>query len=209
MKDSEAKAMANTLFGGYPLLRVSDATLDVYRQAFSAMTVERALLIINRLHVTHKERPPNLGQVLEACTVQDSGARISGEEAYTQLTKAAQRYGRSYGSDDPPPKLDPLVVRALGVWGSWNQFCNSPDDDAAGRARFIALYDQLAQREQVAKVVPTPPDRQLVKAPERQQIGQHSPKLALALRAVPEARTNKPPTPPELEAFDRESMVKQ
>lgn len=201
MKEADAKAMVNNLFGAYPLLRVSESTFQVYKQAFLSMTVERALLIVNRLHVTHKDRPPNLGQVIEACTVQDGGARISGEEAYVQLTKAAQRYGRSYGADDPPPKLDPLIEKALGVWGSWNQFCNSPDDDAAGRARFIALYDQLAQRESVAKVVPTPPDRQLVGAPQRKPLAQGA-SLAV-VRAMPEARTNKPPTQAELQEFNR------
>jgi hypothetical protein len=203
MKEAEAKAMVNNLFGAYPLLRVSDATVEVYKQAFSAMTVERALLIINRLHVTHKDRPPNLGQVIEACSVQDTGARITGEEAYAQLIRAAQRYGRCYGDNDPPPKFDPLITKALGVWGSWNKFCDSPDDDAAGRARFITLYDQLAQREQIAKVVPTPPDRQLVGAPERRQVGER-PRAALAVvHSIPEARTNTRPTAKELEAFER------
>lgn len=202
MKESEAKAMVSNLFGGYPLLRVSDATMAVYQRAFQAMSVDRALVVINRLHVTHRERPPTLGQVVEACSVQTSGARLTGEEAYAQLTRAAQRYGRSYGADDPPPKLDPLVDRALGVWGSWNQFCDSPTDDAAGRARFIALYDQLSQRESVEQVVPTPPTRQLVGPPARKQASQ-PPRAALtAGTKLPEARVNRPPTPQELEAFN-------
>ena len=119
MNDADARAAATTLFLGYPLLKVTKETLDVYQKAFTKMSKDRALQIISRLHITHKDRPPNIGHVIEACMVQNEGARITGEEAYVQLTQAAHRYGRSYGPGDPPPKLDPLIMQALGVWGSW------------------------------------------------------------------------------------------
>lgn len=195
----EAKSAARMMFRGYPLLKVSEETIALYGETFENMTRARAREIIRRIHATYRERPPNLGQVIEACITQDNGHRLSGEEAYVQLTQAVRRWGRSTGPDDPPPKFDPLVQQALGIWGSWNQFCDSDEDDMAGRARFIALYDKLAERERLEKVVPTKPSHQLVSAPERKLPATN--KLAV-VRAMPEARINSRPTAAQLAEFE-------
>lgn len=200
MTKEQSLGAARMLFRAYPLLRVTDDTVSLFAETFERMERQRALDIIRRLHATHRDRPPNLGHVIEACMTQDHGARITGEEAYVQLTRAAQRYGRSYGPEDPPPKLDPLIQQALGVWGSWNQFCDSADDDMAGRARFIALYDQLTQREAIGRVVATPPSRQLITPPRANQ-GPAKATLAV-VHHMPEPRLNRKPTAEELAAFD-------
>lgn len=158
MKREEAVDAAKYFFGGYPNLKPSPDSIAVFVRAFLPMTQERADEVIARAHMQFRKFPPNIGQLTEMC-MQQAGGRKTGEEAYAELMLKVRTHGRCYGPSDPPPKLDPIATKALGVWGAWNDVCNAPDDDAAGRARFIALYDQLAERGTVERVVP--PGRQL------------------------------------------------
>src|SRR5690606_26736715 len=82
------------------------------------------------------------------------GPRRTGEDAYRVALEAVRRFGRYQA----PRFRDPHITRALGVFGGWVAFCDSPDVDPAGRARFVELYEEGARRERadIASGLPRP-----------------------------------------------------
>ena len=85
------------------------------------------------------------------------GPKRSGEEAYSVVLEAVRRFGRY----ETPGFTDPHIQRAIGVWGTWVDLCNSPEDDPGGRARFIELYEQQSGRERadIVSGIPLPEAR--------------------------------------------------
>lgn len=152
MELKAARKLAETLFAHYPSVRPSALTIDVYASALAGMDRDVARAAIIRLTRTSKWCP-SVAEVCSAVIANAKGERRSGEEAYAELMNAVRRYGRSYG-EGAPQFADPLIERCIGVWGSWNDLCNSPENDPSGRMRFVQLYDQLAARDDRDMVLP-------------------------------------------------------
>lgn len=143
MKLSEVAELVMMLLAAYPHRDMSAATSSVYERSLRDLDVNLARVAVERLIRTSKFLP-SIAEIREACEVTQKGHLRTGGEAWADAVKAA-RYVGSYA---PTPKFkDPLVTEALRLWGSWKEFCLSPEDDAAGRARFIQLYDELAKRK--------------------------------------------------------------
>ena len=73
------------------------------------------------------------------------GARKNGGEAWGECVALVGKYGlpRYPGIDFEIP--DPLVAQAIRAFG-WRNLCTS-ENPYADRARFIELYDQLAESD--------------------------------------------------------------
>ena len=152
MSPQQALELADGLFAHYPSVRPTELMRAAYASALEAMDREVAQAAIIRLTRTSKWCP-SVAELCAAVVANVRGERRSGEEAYAELMAAVRRYGRSYG-EGAPQFADPLIERCIGVWGSWNDLCNSPENDPSGRMRFVQLYDQLAARGDRDLVLP-------------------------------------------------------
>lgn len=154
MSLEQATSAAKFLFAHYPTHKPSAESIQVYAGMFARFDRRVAHAAIQRLVLTHKRFPPTSGEVVDACLVNAQGPRRTGAEAYAEVLAAVRRFGRSYGGEPAPKFRDPLVRRCIGVWGSWNDLCDSPPNDPGGRARFIEMYDELSEQQQVAAILP-------------------------------------------------------
>lgn len=146
MTPSEASKLVTALAAHYPNLKLTLDNVMAYERSLMELDYHHANAAIERLVRTHKFFP-TISEIHAVAAELACGSVRSGAEAYAEVMLAVRRHGRCYG-DSPAPKFDdPLIPQCLRVWGgSWNDVCNSPENDAAGRARFIELYDSLARQ---------------------------------------------------------------
>lgn len=143
MTPSEIDELLMMLVAAYPNMKVTDATTKLYEVTLADLDEGLARRAVIRI-ITTSKFPPTIAEIREACSLQSAGPVRSGADAYGVLMEAVRRHGRCYG--EPAPEFsDPLIAKCIGVWGSWNDLCNSPSADPGGRARFIELYDELAR----------------------------------------------------------------
>jgi hypothetical protein len=151
MTRTEAAKLVLSLFNSFPSARVSEGNAEAYESALLDLDARVAHEAVTRLRNT-RTFLPSISEIRSAAADVTLGPARSGEEAYAILLRAV----RQCGWISPPRFLDPNITRALGVWGSWMDVCVSPGDDAAGRARFIELYEQSAQSERADVVAGKP-----------------------------------------------------
>lgn len=212
MKQSEVIEIVGMIVAGFPTSKLDSAGVNIYRKMLVDLPAEPTRKAITRLLGTHKFTP-SIAEIRAAVAEQTHGAPRTGEEAYTELMAAVDRCGRDYGQGVPKFR-DPLIARCIGVWGSWNDLCNSPRDDPGGRARFVELYNDLAQRQRqdLASGIPLPaandtpafrlPRGRAVESTERDLKPAQQLVTALARRSSPAATPAREPrrwTPEELD----------
>jgi hypothetical protein len=147
MNDIEAQRVVTMLVSAFPsaLARLSDEqlrdTMKIYREMIKDVEADLAAQAVRGLIATSRFMP-TIAEVREACMIAKYGRRRPGGDAWGDVVKALKRYGytRSPGRDFSFD--DQLVARAVGALG-WAELCKS-DNSVADRARFIELYDQLA-----------------------------------------------------------------
>jgi hypothetical protein len=140
------------LFAAYPSARPTEATLEVYEQMLMDLELDLAKRAVARIiQGSTSEFAPPIGVVRKVAAELALGVVLSGAEAWSAALAEVRRVGWC----GMPRFNDPLVAEALELFGSWPDFCASPETDAAGRARFIDHYDALArrQREQQAQSI--------------------------------------------------------
>lgn len=143
MKSSEAAEITMMLMAAYPHSKAVAETSAVYERMLLDLDASAARRAVERLIATSKWMP-TVAEIREACVALDRGPRRTGAEAWGDALEAV----RSVSVYGVPKWRDPLAGRAVDmVFGSWVSFCNSPDHDPAGRARFLEVYDALAERE--------------------------------------------------------------
>jgi hypothetical protein len=153
VKKSEVSKLVMMLMAAFPASKTNDSTSAVYEEMLLDLDVDLARVAVTRLLVTAKWMP-TIAEIRAASTDLRLGPVRDGGEAWKDAMAAARYVGR-YGV----PKIrDPLVREALRMWGSWQSFCDSPEDDPGGRARFIELYDSLTRRKRDTDVsgIPLP-----------------------------------------------------
>jgi len=141
-------AMLNAAFGHS---RLTAQGCDIYVDMVQDLGFSPAKEAVRRL-LSKARFMPTIAEIRETAADVTLGPARSGEEAYAILLRAIAACGWC----SPPKFRDPHITRALGVWGSWVDVCASPADDAAGRARFIELYEQSAKRERADVVAGKP-----------------------------------------------------
>lgn len=149
MKGSEAAEIVLMLIKAYPYARCDEQHADIYERSLADLDARACRAAVQRLIHTNKFLP-TIAEIRSAVADQTLGPRRTGVEAYDLVMQAVRKHGRCYGGEPAPKFRDQLIAKAIGVWGSWNDLCSSPSDDAGGRARFIELYDELAGRERQA-----------------------------------------------------------
>lgn len=152
MTRSEAARLMLVLFEALPHSRKGPLTSEVYESMILDLDFGICQSVIVRLIATCQWLP-TIRDIRRAYSEQVGGVR-SGAEAWGIVLQAVRRVGR-YST---PQFADPLITRAVAMFGSWEAVCNSPEDDPAGRARFIDLYDRLQERriQQEASGIPLP-----------------------------------------------------
>jgi hypothetical protein len=176
MKKSEVSELVLMLMAAYPSAKTGESTSAVYEQMLADLDAAAARKAVTRLIGTAKWLP-TVAEIRAAATDLRLGPMRAGGEAWQDAMSAVRHVGRY----EVPTFADPLVSEALRLWGSWVDFCNSPEDDPGGRARFIELYDSLAtrQRQDVASGIPLP-------APQsRPALGPSAPRHKPALVPAP------------------------
>lgn len=207
MTKIEASQLVAVLFASYPSAHLERNNVDAYVTGIIDLSANEANAAVTRLRRTSKFLP-SIAEIREACTAQTHGAVRSGESAWAELMMAKRKYGYDYGPSNVPRRLrdplfgDPLIKQCLALWGGWNAFALA-DDDAADRARFIALFAGLAGQERqnltAGKALPLPqrapvpvlaPPLTVAKAEPRAPM----PVAALVAAIKPERPANRPPS---------------
>lgn len=112
----------------------------------------QARAAVDRLVKTSKFLP-SVAEVREAAVVDRQGERKSGGAAWGEVTAMVKRYGGHRAPGIDFEVADPLVAEVIRALG-WRDLCDSRNQ-AADRARFIELYDQLArQARKAAQLAP-------------------------------------------------------
>jgi hypothetical protein len=118
---------------------VSEATAEVYVTMLADLDFDAAKEACARLMATSTFLP-SIAEIRETVVNVQHGPQRTGEEAWKDVCAEI----RAVGAYEAPRFNDPVVaecVRSLG----WRTLCLGPND-AADRARFIALYDELTTR---------------------------------------------------------------
>lgn len=154
MTRGEAAKLVLLLIEAYPGSKSSARTSEVYETMLADLDAGIAAQAVRRLIATAKWLP-TVAEVRSTYADLAHGPVPSGEDAYADLLQQVRRVG-IYRA---PRFTDPLAERAmLGVYGSWRACCNAPENDQAGRARFLDFYQRLAtqQRLDQASGIPLP-----------------------------------------------------
>lgn len=204
MTKPEAMKIVCVLFGSFPSARFTDQNFESYAEGLLDLDAATCGAAAQRLIRTSKFLP-TIAEIREAATAQQHGPCPRGEEAWAALLQAKRAYGYDYGPDDvrrrrrrDPLFADERIRRCLTLWGGWNAFALA-DEDAPARARFIAMFDELAQRERrdVSSGIPLPRP-QLGSGPAPKQITQQqAAKGAEGVRAPHDAGALPAPSVPE------------
>jgi hypothetical protein len=130
---------------------MSEATMRVYEQALLDLEDQPARDAVSSLLSTSKWRP-SIAEIRAATVDIQAGPRRLGGEAWGDVCDAIHKVGvyptlgmtPAEDRAGPPTFKDPLVGECVRIMG-WRELCLGTND-AADRARFIALYDDLAER---------------------------------------------------------------
>ena len=149
MTEDQTRDLLRLLAAAYPAQRQRMTADDVramaavYAAGLADLDVERVSAAVNRLVKTSRWIP-TIAEIREAAVDVAHGARLPGGEAWGRCIALIRRYGShrwpaiDFSVDDP---ILLATIRSLG----WLDLCQS-DNPHADRARFIELYDQLAER---------------------------------------------------------------
>ena len=163
MTKQEVSKIVLGLIAAYPSAKLASTTGEVYERLLVDLEYRRAAAAVKRIILTHTFFPA-VAEIRKAYFESEQGSQMSGLEAWAVVLKAIRRFGRY----EEPAWANPLVGRAVELWGSWQQLCDSPEDDAPGRARFVELYETLQRRHH-----------------ESLMLGALAPKAIPALQAAP------------------------
>lgn len=149
MKRKQIVELVAMLFAAYPSSRPTERTLEIYEEMLGDLDhdiTKRAVAHI--IQNSRSEFVPTVAAVRLVVADLLLGPVRSGADAWADALAEVRRVGWC----GKPKFKDPIVAEALELFGSWPDFCASPETDAAGRARFIDHYDALARRARERQV---------------------------------------------------------
>lgn len=182
MTEPEVRDVLKLIAAAYPTQRQRMSNDDVramaavYTAGLLDLDYDRVNAAVNRL-VKASKWIPTIAEIREAAVDVAHGARAPGGQAWGQCLALVRKYGLPRWPGIDFEVADPVLratIRALG----WADLCNS-ENPAADRARFIELYDQLAQGERKeAAIAPGATSRALPqRTTEQRRIGELVPGL--------------------------------
>lgn len=172
MTESQAAKLVAVLIAAYqqPQAKLDQKSAAIYERMLMDLDYMAASAAVERLLATSKW-PPSIAEIREATASLQLGEVAPGGEAWGKVLRAIGKYGRNrvptaefFGGDEVA--LD--AVRAL----SWRELCDS-ENQAADRARFIELYDKLAEqtrRKQLSAALPAMQRFREIQAKERREL---------------------------------------
>lgn len=164
MTPNESAKLVAMVLGAFPRgipqnPELARKTAEVYKRMILDLDYEVAEQAVARLITTSKFLP-TIAEIRAAAVDMTQGAKRQGGEAWGDVNMEIRRVGRY----DLPEFNDPLTAEAVNQLG-WLSLCDSTND-VADRARFIELYDGLAERGRRDEVagkalaLPAPKSRQ-------------------------------------------------
>lgn len=167
MTPLEALEAIKLLLAAYPTQRLRMSAEDVrgmnaaYTAALSDLPFEVVRVGITKLVKTSKWMP-TIAEIRGAAVIARDGRAQEGAEGWGDVLAAVGRFGvnREPGKDfEFADKLVDRVVHAIG----WRELCLSTFQ-IADRARFIELYEQLAEHDAVDRISGMAPTSQRILA---------------------------------------------
>ena len=140
MTPDQSKQLVGVLMAAYANSRPTEATADIYARMIRDLDHAPAKAAVARLMTTSKFLP-SIAEIRAATVDEIQGPRRTGSEAWADVISEGRRvgaYGRPEFADDGTAEC----VRQMG----WSNLMRS-SNDAADRARFIELYDNLSTRQ--------------------------------------------------------------
>jgi hypothetical protein len=150
MTADETTAMLRLLAAAYPTQRQRMSPDDVlamaavYIAGLADLDADRVRAAIDRL-VKSSRYIPTIAEIRAAAVDVAHGARRLGGQAWGECLALIRRYGSHRWPGIDFEVTDPILLTTIRSLG-WFDLCAS-DNPHADRARFIDLYDQLAQGE--------------------------------------------------------------
>lgn len=144
MTPNESAKLVAMVLGAFPRgipqnPELARKTAEVYKRMLLDLDYEVAERAVARLIATSRFLP-TVSEIRAAAVDVTQGAVRQGGEAWGDVNMAIRRFGRYR----EPVFDDPIVAECVKQLG-WQSLCNSTND-VADRARFIELYDGLAER---------------------------------------------------------------
>lgn len=146
MTATESAKVVAMLIAAYPQAQMTRQTSGIYERMLADLDRAVAVAAVERL-IGSSRFLPTIAEIRFAAAEVLHGHRRLGGEAWGDVVAEMRRVGW-YGR---PRFADPVVgdvVRMLG----WQGLCSS-GNETADRARFIELYDGLAERNRKETVV--------------------------------------------------------
>ena len=167
MTKAEAARIVAGLMAAFPQSKTSEQTAIVYEAGILDLDYQVARRAADRL-LKSSQWLPTIATIREECQMVTCGPKRSGEEAWAIVQLAIRRVGR--WSPEPRWK-DPAIARAVKLWPSWQDLCDSPENDPGGRARFVELYDSVASRDRREAAIGALPAGDLLKSLGAEALG--------------------------------------
>lgn len=147
MTRAEAAELVAVLSSAYRAQSITEATCQVYETMLADLGYAAAQRAIARLIATSRYMP-TVAEIREAVLEVERGPQRGGVEAWGDVLEAIRRVG----AYNPAPEFgDPIVSECVRLMG-WVALCRGTNE-AADRARFVELYESLAQRRRKEQVV--------------------------------------------------------
>ncbi len=154
MQRSETAQILTMLSAAFRDAPISEMTAELYETMLADLDFQACKTAVFRLIRTSKWLP-TIAEVRGAVADVQLGPKRSGGEAYGDVLAEIRRTGYI----GVPRFNDPVVSRCVELM-TWRGLCLG-ENEAADRARFIELYDSLAERERrdVVAGIALPPAR--------------------------------------------------
>lgn len=156
MTKLEALDVVELLLAAFPTQRMRMSKTDTagmfaaYASGLLDLEVNEARNAVNRV-VKSAQWIPTIADIRAAVVEITQGARKNGGEAWGECCVLIRRYGSHRHPGIDFEISDPLIAKTVQAL-SWRDLC-AGDNQAADRARFIELYDQLAKQQRTETAI--------------------------------------------------------
>lgn len=174
----EASRCVAVLLAAFPHARTTSQTATVYEEALLDLDLEHVDAAVRALILTELDFIPSIAKIRASAILRRDGRGRPAGEAWGIVRRAVGMFGRDKETDVLAAFAhgmrsrdqsrwaigrDPIAARAIKGLG-WRDLCDSEESDLPSyRARFIQLYEQLADDDThdraTAGILPPPPTR--------------------------------------------------
>jgi len=143
VNELQIKKLVAVMVAAYPASKISEESVGVYTRMLADLEYPAANAAVEQLLATSKWLP-TVAEIRERVVSLQDGEIRAGGEAWGSVLKAIRGAGRYRVPGKDFAFADQVTADAVAAM-NWVELCDS-ENQVADRARFIELYDQLAQR---------------------------------------------------------------